>query len=227
MKIGVTLPQFRPSAEPAIEAAKAAEAAGLDGVFVFDHVWAIGQPDRPALNAWPLLGALAAETDRVVLGTLVARVGLLANAVLEHNFESVRRMVGTERLIAGLGTGDRLSKAENEAVDVPFHPVAERLAQLTDAARRTRALGLATWVGGTSPAVRDIARAEADALNLWGVEPTEVATETGVEVTWGGVVPPTTHETADLLRRLADAGATWAVCGGPVEIVAEATAALH
>ena len=46
MRIGVTLPSFRDDAS-AVDAARQAERLGLDGVFVFDHLWPIGQP-RPA-----------------------------------------------------------------------------------------------------------------------------------------------------------------------------------
>lgn len=236
MKVGITLPQFRPSAEPALAAARAAEALGLDGVFVFDHIFAMGQPDRPARSAWPLLGALAAETERLVLGPLVARVGLLPTAVMVHNLESLQRMVG-ERLVAGLGSGDRLSRAENEAVGVPNLPAKERLAALSDAASRTRGLGITTWVGGLSAAVREIAMAHADALNLWAVPPERVAAETALAVTWGGPAAATAEDTAELLRQVAAAGATWAVCAPPygkeadphpaVEIVAEAAAWLR
>ena len=241
MRVGITLPQFRPAVAPSLVAARAAEELGLDGVFVFDHVWAIGNPDRPARNAWPLLGALAGECDRLVLGTLVARVSLLPNAVLAHNLETLLRMVGHDRLIAGLGAGDHLSAAENEAVDVPFPSVAERLDALADACRRSRALGLTTWAGGLSAKVHRLARADADALNLWGVEPERVAEAAADgEVTWGGAAPTDADATADLLRRLRDAGATWAVLGPPyraggsdtdpvpaVEMVAEAAATLR
>lgn len=241
MRVGITLPQFRPTVEPSLVAARTAEAAGLDGVFVFDHVWAIGNPERPARNVWPLLGALAGECDRLVLGPLVARVSLLPNAVLAHNLETLLRMIGTERLIGGLGAGDHLSAAENEAVEVPFPSATERLDALADACRRTRALGITTWVGGLSPKVHRLARAEAHALNLWGVEPELVAEAAADgEVTWGGAAPKDAHATADLLRRLRDAGATWAVIGPPyraggsdadpvpgVEMVAEAVATLR
>jgi alkanesulfonate monooxygenase SsuD/methylene tetrahydromethanopterin reductase-like flavin-dependent oxidoreductase (luciferase family) len=243
VKVGITLPQFRPTVAASLAAARAAEDLGLDGVFVFDHVWAIGNPDRPARNAWPLLGALAGDTDRVVLGTLVARVSLLPNAVLVHNLETLLRIVGPERLVAGLGAGDRLSRAENEAVDVPFGSVDERLADLADAARRTHAVGITTWIGGLSDRVARLAAAPgsgADALNLWGVEPERLAAtagEHGIEVTWGGPGPKTPEATADLLARLADAGATWAVVGPPygvdtdpepaVEMVAGALATLR
>ena len=39
MKLGVTLPNFRDEPEPALAVARAAEAAGLDGVFGFDHLF--------------------------------------------------------------------------------------------------------------------------------------------------------------------------------------------
>lgn len=236
MRVGITLPQFRPSVEPSLVAAAAAEANGLDGVFVFDHVWAIGNPARPARNAWPLLGALAGETERVAVGPLVARVSLLPNAVLAHNLESLHRMLG-DRMIAGLGAGDTLSEAENEAVDVPFPPAAERLADLADACRRTVSLGIDTWVGGLSKKVHDLAVAHGVVLNLWGVEAERVAAVGDVEVTWGGTAPKEQDAVADLLVRLRDAGATWAVLGPPygvdadpvpaVEMVAGAVATLR
>jgi len=236
MKVGITLPQFRPSSDPALAAVRTAEDEGLDGVFVFDHIWAIGQPDRPARNVWPLLGAIAGETERIHLGPLVARVSLLANAVLVHNLETLHRMVGN-RLIAGIGAGDRLSKAENVALDLPFPPVDERIADLREVALAVRALGITTWIGGTSDQVHAAAVADADALNLWDVAPDRIAAVSDVAVTWGGPVPDTVPATTDLLRRLAAAGATWAVCAPPyrstsdpvsaVRIVTEAAAALR
>ncbi len=226
MKVGVTLPQFRPRSEPALAAARAAEEAGLDGVFVFDHVWAIGNPDRPARNAWPLLGAIAAETERVHVGPLVARVSLLANAVLVHNLETLHRMAG-DRLIAGLGTGDRLSAAENEAVDVPYPPASARIRDLATVASGLRELGITTWVGGLSAEVHAVAVAQADALNLWGVDPERLASIGDVAVTWGGPVPVTAAATADLLVRLAGAGATWAVCAPPYGTATDVTAAVQ
>ena len=227
MKVGISLPQFRPSVDACLVGARAAEATGvIDGLFVFDHVWAIGNPSRPAISAWPLLGALAGETERVALGPLVARVSLLPNAVLAHNLETLHRMLG-DRLIAGLGAGDKLSQAENEAVDVPFPSAAERLAELDDACRRTRALGMTTWVGGLSQRVHDLAVEHGAALNLWGVDAERVAGVDDVEVTWGGVSPKDPAAVADLLARLADAGATWAVLGPPYGVDADPTPAIE
>ncbi|HVF76356.1 MAG TPA: LLM class flavin-dependent oxidoreductase [Acidimicrobiales bacterium] len=210
MKVGITLPQFRDDAETAIETAKLAEAAGLDGVFVFDHLWPIGRPDRPALHSIALLGALAVETERVAIGTLVARVGLLPDAVLVNALVTVDRMAGG-RLIAGLGVGDRLSRAENEAFAVPFAPVPERMASLVECCRQLRATGVTTWVGGLSERIRRVAAAEGVALNLWGVDADAVAAVAPAEVTWAGQVGPDVDLRAHL-RAVEDAGATWAVC---------------
>ncbi|HVM10410.1 MAG TPA: LLM class flavin-dependent oxidoreductase [Acidimicrobiales bacterium] len=213
MRIGVTLPQFRASADDAIAAARAVDAdPKVDGVFVFDHLWAIGQPDRPALSCWPLLGTLAHHTDRVVLGTLVARVSLLPDAMLANHVEAMVRILGPDRFIAGLGAGDKLSKPENEAYGIPFPPLDARLDRLRSCVRRSVDAGATVWVGGLSERVAHLAREEGVPLNLWGVDAGRVqhAAATG-EVTWGGVVNDYPGNPADLLRSLREAGATWAV----------------
>ena len=186
-----------------------AEAAGLDGVFVFDHLWSIGHPERPALHWQALLGALAGSTTTVSLGTLVARVGLVPDAVLVNALATVHRMVG-DRLIAGVGSGDKLSRAENEAYGVPFPPPAERMASVVNVVRGLRDEGITTWVGGRSSLARQAAAdAGADALNLWAAPVEDVAAMT-VPVTWGGLVHP--EDDLDvLLGGLHAAGATWAV----------------
>lgn len=216
MKIGVTLPQFRAEPTPALAAARAAEDAGLDGVFVFDHLWPLRRPDRPALAAFPLLGALAVETQRVALGTLVARVGLVPNAVLAHAFVTLARVAG-DRVIAGLGTGDSMSRAENEAYGVPFPPAPHRLGDLDDCCGRMQAAGLPVWLGGRSDAIRRLAAAHRVPVNVWAVGADEVAGAGagGLEVTWGGEVTTDAGAVAERLDGLRGAGATWAVCAPP------------
>ena len=243
MRVGVTLPQFRHDAEAAIAVARRAEAMGLDGVFVFDHLWPLGQPMRPALHSLTLLGALTAETDRVAMGPLVARVGLFPDAVLVHTLVSLHRMLG-DRLIAALGTGDSMNRDENEAYGVPFRPAAERLTSLKECCRQLRAAGVNTWVGGRSTRLR-AAAAEADGWNSWGSDlatfTAEAATVApGTALTWAGQVligrtdaeadaklrargprPGLVSGTIDDLARhldgLAAAGASWAVCA-PLDV---------
>jgi alkanesulfonate monooxygenase SsuD/methylene tetrahydromethanopterin reductase-like flavin-dependent oxidoreductase (luciferase family) len=241
VRVGITLPQFREDAEAAIAVARRAEAAGIDGAFVFDHLWPLGRPDRPALHSAALLGALAAETEHLVLGTLVARVGLVPNAVLAHTLVTLHRMTGG-RFVAGLGTGDHANRTENEAYGVPFTPAAHRIGLVADACRRLRVEGVRTWVGGLSRRVREVAAAEADGWNGWGlaVEDFVRLQPAGVEATWAGQVlvardaaglqdkldrlgsrsglaAGTVDGLAAHLGRLAAAGATWAVCA-PLDV---------
>lgn len=209
MKVGITLPQFRDEPETAIALARRADEAGLDGVFVFDHLWPIGRPDRPAMHSLAMLGALAADTTHIGIGSLVARVGLMPDVVLVNALLSVHRISGG-RFIGGLGVGDHLSRAENEAFGVAFAPAEERVEALVTCARQLKAQGVPVWVGGTSQRMHDIAVTESIPLNLWGVDVARIAATDGVEVTWAGQVEPEVDVAAHL-RALQDAGATWAV----------------
>jgi len=245
VRLGVTLPQFRSDAEAAIDVARRAEAVGLDGVFVFDHLWPLHRPEEPALHSLTLLGALSAETSRVTLATFVARVSLLPDAVLVHTLHSLHRMLDGRRFIAGLGTGDRYNRDENVAYGVGFPPADTRARQLVDCCRRLRDLGVPTWVGGDSDRARRIAAEEADGWNGWGLSVDRFASVAGevrplADVTWGGQIligrsmehaeeklerhgprPMLVHGTVDDLRRhfvaLRDAGASWAVCS-PLDV---------
>ena len=167
VRIGITLPSFRESPEPAIEVARRAEVAGLDAVFAFDHLFRVGENGlRPAIEGFTLLGAVAAETDRVALGPLVARATLRAPAMLAHTFDTVQRVSGG-RLIAALGAGDHESRVENESFGLDFGEIADRVEALGDALDATMGRGYPVWVGGTSAAVRAVA-ARSDGWNRWG-----------------------------------------------------------
>ena len=197
MKIGITLPQFAPDVAVLRRAVVAAEAAGVDGIFVFDHLWPIGNPDGDVIHSTPLLGFLAQLTGRVAVGPLVARIGVVPDAVLVNQFDTIHRILG-DRLIAGVGTGDALSAAENRAFGLSYPPAGERLAAVAGVLDQLRDRGITTWVGGRSAAVRRVAAAHADALNVWGATPEQVRVEGGdlraqaasksVAVTWGGQV---------------------------------------
>jgi hypothetical protein len=230
MLVGITLPQFRDEADSALDAARRAEGLGIDGVFCFDHLWPMGQPERPALSSGPLLGALAASTSTIAVGTLVARIGLLPDDVLVAELSSLASL-SDGRLIAGIGTGDHLSRAENEAYGIPFEPASERRVRLASVAAAVRDHDVPVWIGGGLPKTVALARSLSVAVNLWEGEVLRVAelVATGLEVTWGGPVGETVEEATECLTRVAEAGATWAVCAWPdsLEVVAEAAEAVR
>src|SRR5205814_456082 len=144
---------FRLDAELALDTALRAEAAGLDGVFVYDHLFPMGQPERPAVPCLPLLAAVAVRTRRVTLGPLVARVGVVPDAVLVTMLETLGR-IAPGRVIAGLGTGDNKSRTENDRFGLGFEAVGERVEAVRRCARSLRAAGLPVWVAGMSAPVR-------------------------------------------------------------------------
>lgn len=227
MKIGVTLPQFREEGDSAVAAAVRAEELGLDGVFVFDHLWPIGSPDRPIIAALPLLGALAAETGRVRIGTLVARVGLVPDEILVEQLSGVSRL-SAGRLIAGLGTGDHLSAQENLAYGVAYPSAAERRASLERCGSVLMEEGIPVWVGaGPHPhfLTREVAVRLGAAVNIWQEkgEPF-LAPDPLLELTWAGPLRGGADQIDASLRRLAEAGATWVVCAWPdsLDVIARA-----
>jgi alkanesulfonate monooxygenase SsuD/methylene tetrahydromethanopterin reductase-like flavin-dependent oxidoreductase (luciferase family) len=180
-------------------------------VFVYDHLFPMGQPERPAISCFPMLGAIAAMTGRIAIGPLVARVGLVPNAVLVNQFKTLDRMA-PGRVIAAVGTGDSKSLSEHEIFGLPFLSRADRLALLEDACHRLRDAGITPWSSGGSPAVRAIAAKLGVAHNLWAVDASVVAAEPDLTITWAG--PPPVDVGAHL-ESLAEAGATWAVYAPP------------
>lgn len=225
MKTGVVLPIFRHSTDETLAIARRAEEVGVDGLFCYDHLWPLGQPERPALAPFPVLAALAAVTERVCLGPLVARVGLVPDEVLVSQFDALR-LLAPGRVIAALGTGDRLCAPENEAFGVPFAPAAARRDALAHCVRTLVDRGLPVWVGGGARRTVAIAEAEGVAVNLWGATPEEVALQAEhSEVTWGGPTPePGTGvrgaaaAVEALVPELDEAGASWAVFAWPVPL---------
>ena len=77
---------------------------GLDSAWVADHFVFPWDPTGPWLEAWSLLGGLAARTRRIQLGTMVSHVIYRNPAVLARTAMTVDRM-SNGRLQFGLGTG--------------------------------------------------------------------------------------------------------------------------
>jgi alkanesulfonate monooxygenase SsuD/methylene tetrahydromethanopterin reductase-like flavin-dependent oxidoreductase (luciferase family) len=210
MKVGLVLPVFERSPAKALAVARDAEGAGIDGVFSYDHLFPLNRPDRPSLPALGILPAVAMHTDRIRVGSLIIRVTTLPAPVLVRALVTLNE-IAEGRVIAGLGTGDSLTRPEVEAYGLEFPPVGERLARLRHVARELRTRGVPVWIGGRSTAVREVARDEADAWNTWDGPLSELAVFSG-PVTWAGP-PPRDIDLAGHVKLLAAAGAAWAVYG--------------
>jgi alkanesulfonate monooxygenase SsuD/methylene tetrahydromethanopterin reductase-like flavin-dependent oxidoreductase (luciferase family) len=230
VKVGLIVPVFARDPRPAIAVATQADESGLDGVFSYDHLFPINSPDRPSLSALPMLAAMATQTERIALGTLVSRVTLLPLPVLVDALVTLDEIAGG-RAIAGIGTGDRLTEPENQAYGMEFPPLAERLRLLQEAAQRLRERHIRTWIGGRSPAVRAIAARDADAWNSWDgpldelsafaaanqanqANQADQANQGTCEATWGGPPPPA-EDLITHLQTLKDVGVSWVVYGPP------------
>jgi F420-dependent oxidoreductase-like protein len=127
--------------------ARHAEDAGFGRITVMDHVWQIGPVGPvgdPMLEAYTVLGFLAASTQRVLLHTLVTGVvyrepGLLAKAVTTLDVLSGGR--------AGLGIGAAWNEDESLGLGLPFPATAERFERLEEAIQ----ICLQMWSGSEAP----------------------------------------------------------------------------
>lgn len=224
MHIGVTLPTFSSDAAAALQAARAADTLGLHGVFVFDHLWPMGDPTCPAQSQYPVMAAVLAATKRIRVGSLVARLALLPDEVVLSSLGSLAA-IGGSRLIAAIGTGDTASVDENERLGIPYRSAASRRQSVLAAAVQLADAGIECWVGAGALVTNDLARHAGATLNFWGAELDLVRSEVakGTPVTWAGPLPKDANAAARTLKGLADAGATWAVWGWPssLELVVE------
>ncbi|GAA3565688.1 hypothetical protein GCM10022222_56840 [Amycolatopsis ultiminotia] len=102
-RYGLYLPPFGPFGDPAVlvDLAVRAEAAGWDGVFLWDHV-VPAQP--PIADPWTTLGAIAQATSRLRLGPMVTPPARRRPWVLARQAATVARL-SRGRLVVGAGIG--------------------------------------------------------------------------------------------------------------------------
>jgi len=127
MRVGVTVPLGygdtaegrAPTFQETLEFARAAEASGLDSIWVYDHLIFRFPPEpEEGLNeAWTTLTALAALVPRVELGALVM-CSSFRNAGLMAKMAATLDDLSGGRLILGLGCG--WHQPEYEAFGYPF-----------------------------------------------------------------------------------------------------------
>ena len=122
-----------------VGAAVAAEEAGWDSVWTWDHLHAIFGPwEQPILEGWLAMGAVAARTSRV-------RVGLMVGANTFRNPGHTAKLAATLDHVSGgravLGIGGAWFAREHEAFGIDFGAtVGERLDRLDEAVEVMRRL---------------------------------------------------------------------------------------
>jgi alkanesulfonate monooxygenase SsuD/methylene tetrahydromethanopterin reductase-like flavin-dependent oxidoreductase (luciferase family) len=126
---GVTVPQIKRTWEESRDNSREFEAMGYDSLWVCDHLYGPQSPQIPILEAWSLVAALAAVTEKVEIGTLVTPAGMRNAAQLGKVIATVDNIAGG-RVIAGLGAG--WMPREFTDFGVPFLSTGERLKQLRE-----------------------------------------------------------------------------------------------
>nr|WP_223128300.1 LLM class flavin-dependent oxidoreductase [Terrabacter sp. MAHUQ-38] len=127
--------------------AAAAEETGLAGLALMDHLIQIPQVGRawdPIPEPWVTLGALAASTTRLQLGTLVTPVTFRAPGITAKAAATLSALAGG-RTFVGVGAG--WWEREHAAYGLGFPSARERLDDLERGIETMKAL----WAPGTKP----------------------------------------------------------------------------
>ena len=105
MKRGLFLPPFDDLADARVLAGLAveAEAAGWDGVFLWDHVLR-PEPTRPVADPWIAMAAMAMPTERIRLGAMVTPIVRRRPHKLAREIATLDHLSGG-RVTVGLGLG--------------------------------------------------------------------------------------------------------------------------
>lgn len=109
--------------------ARACEEHGVEALFRSDHYLSQTDGARPALDAWAVIPALAAQTTRLELGTLVSPVTFRPAAVLA-NASATANEIAAGRVSLGMGAG--WMEAEHQAFGFPFPDLKTRLGWLEE-----------------------------------------------------------------------------------------------
>jgi probable F420-dependent oxidoreductase len=191
LRIGIQLPEVEREVRwpEYVAMARAAEAAGFDSIWIGDHLLyrGDGRPERGPWEAWTLLSALAAVTERVEIGPLVACAALHPPGLIAKMAATVAE-VSQGRFVLALGAG--WNEPEFRAFGIPFdhrvgrfeesftvirrlldgervtlegrHHQVEDAVLLPRPARRPRLM-----IGSNGPRMLRIALPHVDAWNTW------------------------------------------------------------
>ncbi len=182
---GIAVPNFGTDPVALVDLGVAAEHAGFDGYFLWDHIVFSNSGDGPPIvDPWAVLAVVAARTSRITLGTVVTPVPRRRPWQLARMTTTLDRLSGG-RFVLGVGIGSpaygdfgifhepsgERERAEllDEGLDVlaglwsgaPFaysgkHVTVDTVRFTPTPVQRPR---IPVWVAGVLPAPRPIARA--------------------------------------------------------------------
>ena len=148
LRVGVQLPEVeRDVGWPEYRAlARTAEEVGFDSIWVGDHYLYRGDGgrERGPWEAGSRRAALAAATERIRLGPLVACLAFHHPAVLAKTVATVDEVAGN-RLVLGVGAG--WNRTEFDAFGIPFDHRASRFEEAFEIVRRLLAGERVTFDG--------------------------------------------------------------------------------
>ena len=137
LRVGIQLPEVERHVKwpEYVGMARAAEAAGFDSMWLGDHLLyrGDGRPERGPWEAWTLLSALAAVTERIDLGPLVACLAFHPPALIAKMAATVDEVSGG-RLVLGVGAG--WNEPEFRAFGIPFDHRVSRFEESFEIVRR-------------------------------------------------------------------------------------------
>lgn len=207
-KVGITLPQFGDEVRRLEEAVSAVEKSDLDSIWLFDHLWPLsGGKERSIFESWTTLAWLASKTRTKTIGTLVTRSSLRHPALLGKMAATVGS-IAPGRLVVAMGSGDEMSREENEAFGIDYYDGDDRVDQLRSSVEAViryltqeqvdqsddfvSLTGLPAsprpprpvpvWVGGRSDDALEVAGTLADGWNGWAGTPERFAQDANTVV---------------------------------------------
>ena len=195
MKIGVQLPEveYEITFADLIDMARLAEQAGFDSIWLGDHLlYELEVGPRGPWEVWTTLAALAASTERIELGPLVASTSFHAPTMLAKMAATVDA-VSDGRLVLGLGAGwnereytafgfpydHRVSRFEEAFTivrsllrdgHIDFHGEYYAVSDCVLHPRSPRPGGPPLMIGSIAPRMQSIALPYVDAWNVWWSE---------------------------------------------------------